>query len=96
MINWFKWLLEDPVICTVVFYLFPEPSGCCRKKCPVALHGKGGKIAIGYILEDELATGSVSYRIALWDCLGKEFRPSFLRNLVTANKRGDDVSKTVP
>ena len=52
---------KDPVICKAVFYLFPEPSGCCRKNCPVALHGKGGKIAIGYILEVELATGSVSY-----------------------------------
>lgn len=57
--------------------LFPEPSGCCRKNCPVALHGKGGKIAIGYILEDELATGSVSYRIALWDCLGEGISTQF-------------------
>ena len=55
----------------------PWGSGYCRKNCPVALRGKGGKIAIGYILEDELATGSVSYRIALWDCLGEGISTQF-------------------
>ena len=37
--------------------------------------------------------GSVSCWIALWDCLGNEFRPCFLCNLEIANKRSDSVPK---
>ena len=88
-------MLEDPVMLYAQPYSLNHPVVVVRTVQSPCM-GKEAKLLLAIFWKMSWRLGPCRIELHYGTVWGKEFRPSFLRNLVTANKRGDDVSKTVP